>query len=762
MDERFAPGTTWAKRLRRLIDLIDTPNRYGQPGEVLMLGESGRKLVWIMPDQLGSLAAHIANADAHHNHVTIGTGGLSAKLAISAGQVLTLGAFNHTDLSNVTADQHHIGFIGLEDNAETTVSPGVDDYIQLKTGNSILGIVAGTGFVTFTVNEGNIDHGAIGNVTADQHHTGFIGLEDHTYTAVTPAEDDRIRLKTGNTILGIVAGTNLVTFTVNQGNIDHGAIAGLGDNDHNQYPLKAGAETITGVWQWGTDLLPIATDAYDIGSASKLWRKGWLSELDSILFVENSIQVTGGWWMVPHASGTFPYAITVIQTFIDFGQAMTLDDFVLIRGSGQVEYMQIDYLDSGTIYHVVRDLDGSGANTWYPGQVFVVLGNVGDGRIEFDAMTAGPRVSAFEQGATYNAQNERVRIGDLTGWESAGLTGYGWAAGDYSDGKYAYYDPTAGLVVSGTITATGGSFSGVLSIGANGGIYQGTGTFASPTTGLKFWNDSGLGRIGGYNAGVFQVGFGTDGKFHAGADAVLLDNDGMWLDAGSYKRNQIVWVSGGENIGATYTSWAGGGGDYVETVLRGWDLVGGCGTRITIAAMKGYPTPSQDNRWCIWSEGFCSTSGDIRLTGGISVGSESLNPAPGELLVIGNYKRVAGESTYTGGIYVPCALYAVMTGDAKAIGSYTITMSSVPVGTIAVYVRLSAVWTAGAPSSSTHISLRKYGDSSTIDVLVRYAVTGVYGDGHGLVQLDSSKRTTLTVGGANCAGVYISVMGYVL
>lgn len=127
----------------------------------------------------------------------------------------------------------------------------------------------------------------------------------------------------------------------------------------------------------------------------------------------------------------------------------------------------------------------------------------------------------------------------------------------YSSGTArARLNPTAGLVMgtdisasatttlnfdisTGNLTlgASGGSivlegagssyFSGVMTIGASGGIYQGTGTFASPTTGLKIWRDSGVGRIGGYNAGSLQWYANTDGKFYAGGGNALLDSNGI-------------------------------------------------------------------------------------------------------------------------------------------------------------------------------------------------------------------------------------------
>lgn len=536
-------GSTWQQRLPRLIHLIDTPNSYGDPGDFLQLDLTGRKLEWasISP-------SHYADALLRD-----GTRSLLGNLDVAAG---------------VTID-------------------GVDLSALQSAYNS--------------------------------------------HTADVAAHHYPVSIGTG----GLSAKLGLATQVLTLAAIDHHEIGGLGDDDHPQYGALAQSEVVTGAWAFQSDLttrhiLPAATDTYDLGSATALWRKGWLSELESILFVQNSVQVTGGWWMVPHASGTLAADVNNAQTTVNFGVAMTLNDFILLRGNLQVEYMKVGTLVSGTTYNVTRNLDGSGANVWPQGQVFVVLGNTGDGRIEFDAQTAGPRLSIFEQSSSYNVQTERVRIGDLATWGGAGLTGYGWAAGDYAGGQYAYYAPGSGLVVKGTvtassgliggwtltstelhntnvwldaaakqlavgsqtfgadgvqleynagnprayignggsyylkfdganiswagvntsltaagaftatsatitgvITATGGSFSGVLSIGASGGVYQGSGTFASPTTGLKLWNDSGVGRIATYNGGTLQVGFGTDGKLYAGGGSVVIDSNGVSIGNGA-------------------------------------------------------------------------------------------------------------------------------------------------------------------------------------------------------------------------------------
>lgn len=141
------PGTMWPQRLPRLIDLVDAPHAYGTAGQVLQLASGARHLEWTTLDVVSS-----EDLTTHEN----------------------------------TPNAHHDPFVALEDNAGTEVTPA--------------------------------------------------------------AVDARIQLKTGNSILAIAAGTNIITFTVAQGNIDHGSIAGLGDNDHPHYARKASAETISGAW----------------------------------------------------------------------------------------------------------------------------------------------------------------------------------------------------------------------------------------------------------------------------------------------------------------------------------------------------------------------------------------------------------------------------------------------------------------------------------------------------------------------------------
>jgi hypothetical protein len=74
-------------------------------------------------------------------------------------------------------------------------------------------------------------------------------------------------------------------------------------------------------------------------------------------------------------------------------------------------------------------------------------------------------------------------------------------------------------------------FAGAIGLGAAGGIYQGTGSFATPTTGLKIWRDSGVGRIAGYNGGNEQWSASSAGKLTAGGGNVVLDASGVRVNA---------------------------------------------------------------------------------------------------------------------------------------------------------------------------------------------------------------------------------------
>ena len=178
---------------------------------------------------------------------------------------------------------------------------------------------------------------------------------------------------------------------------------------------------------------------------------------------------------------------------------------------------------------------GSNSGTVVIGETVIDYGGDGGGRVYITAdATDAPHILIDTHDMTATpVWTPRVRLGNLNG--ISGATGYGL----WTDNGY----------FTGAVTANSGSIAGFLTIGASGGIYQGTGTAASPTTGLKFWNDGGVGRIGGYNATVLQWGADTDGKLKVGAGDVTLDADGITFAQGTYDRNKLKFKTGATLIG---------------------------------------------------------------------------------------------------------------------------------------------------------------------------------------------------------------------
>jgi len=202
-----------------------------------------------------------------------------------------------------------------------------------------------------------------------------------------------------------------------------------------------------------SNLIPLYPDTYDLGSSTKLWRKGWLSEMEAILFAKNTITLLGGWFYVTKNAGTLVYDVNTSQTQIDFGTTLTANDFIVFRNPGLVEYMQIISSAGGSTYNVSRNKDGSGANSWPAGTPFAVLGYNGDGRIEFNAYDT-PRISIIKQGTTYNSQTELIRIGDLNGMPGYSSQTFGAYFGDAS--SYFKYDQSNGAAIRGALYLSNG------------------------------------------------------------------------------------------------------------------------------------------------------------------------------------------------------------------------------------------------------------------------------------------------------------------
>ncbi len=185
----------------------------------------------------------------------------------------------------------------------------------------------------------------------------------------------------------------------------------------------------------------------DIGSVTNLFAKGYFAELSTLIFKKENVLVMDGTFVITKQSGKFPSDVSATDTQIDFGQNLTVGDFLLLRAEGKQEFMRVGTKVSGTKYNVTRNLDGTGADSWPAQSVYFVRGHQGDGWLELTA-TDDQRFSVFVQGAAWNNTTEIGRFGKLDGWQGAGLTGYGIAIGNYASGIYYIYTPTTGVVVS--------------------------------------------------------------------------------------------------------------------------------------------------------------------------------------------------------------------------------------------------------------------------------------------------------------------------
>lgn len=187
--------------------------------------------------------------------------------------------------------------------------------------------------------------------------------------------------------------------------------------------------------------------------------------------------------------------------------------------------------------------------------------------------TFGTDGAQFER----NAGNPRMYIGDgASQYFKFDGTSITWSAANTSLDASGNLTATS-ATLSGAITATSGSITGFLTIGSSGGIYQGSGTSGTPTTGLKIWNVSGVGKIGGYNTGTLQWYGDTDGKFYFGGGNVVADSTGL-----TFPQSTSVYIRHG--TGATETTRYsanengsfGGSGEYkintrYTTSANGWE-----------------------------------------------------------------------------------------------------------------------------------------------------------------------------------------------
>ncbi len=491
------------------------------------------------------LSTHIANAAAHHAPVTVGNTGL----ALSTQQLsLNLAAVSGLDIATGLMLADSIAGAGLTI-TNKVLSVGAGDGVAVAADSVSVALAVNSGLQMVSAKLAMRTPSLLDAFTANAV-TDALG---HTH-AIRAYADSTVDTQEGHLLKSDATGSLKLASLTLTGNI---AAAGVASH-----------------------LIPTLPDTYDLGSSTKLWRKGWLSELDAVLFAENTITLLGGWFIVGKGQGTLPGDVAAGDATVDFGQAMTPGHIVVLRSSLAVEYVTVGALVSGTTYNVTRNVDGSGANDWPAGSVYLVLGASGDGRIELNAYDT-PRVQIVRQGAAYNQQTEIARLGDLNGGWGYSTETWGLAVGEYAAGKgNLVYDQANGLRLRTHGTdkivldnAGAAYFAGVVTIGTNGEIRQGTGTLGADYTGLRIWHDSGVGCIGGYNANTLQWYGSTDGKLYAGGGKTTLDANGIRMLRDIIYTPGVLEEAGAQLEWGHYESGAWVKAGTIETGRYHWDVV---------------------------------------------------------------------------------------------------------------------------------------------------------------------------------------------
>lgn len=297
-----------------------------------------------------------------------------------------------------------------------------------------------------------------------------------------------------------------------------------------------------------------------------------------------------------------------------------------------------------------------------------------------------------------------------------------------------------------------------LTLGTGGGIYQGTGSFGTPTTGLKIWRDGSIGRIAGYNSGTLQWYAGTDGKLYAGAGAVTLDADGITLPnhtAMTYEGIKSLKFKSGATTFARHWLYTSALVDRSQYIIEAISPNGTNESSLTIYAGNG-----TDDRSIYVDTPF--TARYYKTTGvGGTIGDD------GDVAYVGALISVKGESPQ-----VATTVYAmnyVTTQLSNASWSSTSKTSAndgiidlsaafgVPAGAKAVLVRLSSL-------SSTVGDLAQLGPSSgqQNSLFARTTVASQWADTFGIVPCDSNGDIYFTCSSAGTITVVLRIWGYAI
>jgi len=426
-------------------------------------------------------------------------------------------------------------------------------------------------------------------------------------------------------------------------------------------------------------------------------------ELRSSVFKYSEITATAGTFGVFKSASTLYLDATIVtigsNTYLnvkntDAGASLfAVNDKVRIKhwnGSDMLD-VWLTVININTVYSTHTKYlctIESGSENWIApaGTAVVDYGPSGTGFITQSAdgaIGSSPNLTmATHAGSPWTTITPLLRIGNLNGYLGYATNTYGLGIGATGqanlvanatsillrDGTTERLSLSAGAVAiknsSGNAVFTfnssaGAEFTLPLTLASTGGIYQGTGTFASPTTGLKIWNDSGIGRIGGYNASALQWYGSTDGKFYFGGGDGRIDANGITLETGSSMWSDpsgYTWEYNGDKMAGWYSTILGSptfinylsaiaypvagyrtnidinsycnAGDNAQVYIHAKEQATGGSSYISLNA--------GDNTYAlIDSDGWVSIGTNLRVSTGLYVGSTATEPTDDDVRIDG-------------------------------------------------------------------------------------------------------------------------------
>ena len=374
----------------------------------------------------------------------IGLGGPPRKTSVSSrsSRVYPDGSHTHnhdTQLTGVSPNDHHDAFIGLEDHAYAAVNPAADDRIRIAAGSGI-SVTAGAATITIgntgavvgshtllgsshsdtttdsptrgsiiradaTPEWDELLRGAAGtylrsdgtdvgwstvshdddvvDVSEDDHHAAFIGLEDHAYTAVTPAADNRIRLAAGSGI-SVTASSATITIAATGGVGAHNLLGSEHSDTTTDSPTRGSIVRANSTPAW---------DELTIGASGRYLRSdgtdvAWAEVQGGDLPDHASRHEVGGADLVNHDDLTgFVANEHIDHTSVDITAGDGLTGGGDISATRTVTMGTPGTLTSTTSNGVTATSHTHDiTTTWYPGAGAYILASNSDGHIRLQGL----------------------------------------------------------------------------------------------------------------------------------------------------------------------------------------------------------------------------------------------------------------------------------------------------------------------------------------------------------------------------------------